>query len=478
MSEHAIQLSVILIEELFGELPSRVFFVLAFHGRLPFVGLVHHAQLSATQVKHSLSILIQQHLVLWYDPDNTGRAFYEADLPKAYALARSGKYIQIINDRTGYFPSDVVSSVILLGHVRVGDLTQTYFPPGGEGPLRELTASDQRLASDASHLDKPNDGSDEAIHTVDGLHTTISNLLVAGLLRPLHESHLRPAADNVAEAEHIVPRDSSIKSKKEEQVTWEMAVKQKLEDWRYGSNAEAKTNPLQQKGSKRPLEDSDNTPDGKRTKLIESRSDGLNALNGGSRSTQSGWLDNDLVVRVNHEKFAIIMRNQQLAALVDDSIGITTAKVYAELLCIAEPQLRKCKTEIDTSEGDDDEADWANLPQVSTKELGHLLQDLPDLSEALGYVDPSKISLKRLDHPKRTRRRRASLNQEFDEAEVEGPASSDENEEGMSVTSNSDIAESDSESRSSESDADDSSNKRKYKTPDTTPDSTPKTNGT
>ncbi|KAL9596304.1 MAG: hypothetical protein Q9179_004656, partial [Wetmoreana sp. 5 TL-2023] len=172
------------------------------------------------------------------------------------------------------------------------------------------------------------------------------------------------------------------------------------------------------------------------------------------------------------------MRNQQLAALVEDSIGTTTANVYTELLCIAEPQLRKCKTEIDTREADDDEADWANLPQVSTKELSHLLQDLPDLSEALGYVDPSKINLKRLDHPKRTRRRRASLDQDFDEAGVEGAASSDENEEGMSIVSKSDIAESDSEPRSSESDADDSSNKRKYKTPDTTPDSTPKTNGT
>ncbi|KAL8700155.1 MAG: hypothetical protein Q9201_005599 [Fulgogasparrea decipioides] len=295
MSEHAVQLSVLLVEEIFGALPSRVFLVLAFHGRLPFVGLVHHAQLSTTQVKHSLSILIQQHLVLWYDPDNTGRAFYEADLPNAYALARSGKYIQIINDRLGDFSSDVVSSVILLGHVRVGDLTQTYFHPGGEGPLHELLAPDQRLASGGNHSNKPNNGSDEAIHTVDGLHTTISNLLVAGLLRPLHESYLRPAADNVAEAEHTVPRDSSIKSK-EEQVTWEMAVKQKLEDWRYGSNEEAKTIPLQQKGSKRPLEDSDNIPDGKRTKLMESRSDGLNSFNGASRSTQSGWLDVGLLI--------------------------------------------------------------------------------------------------------------------------------------------------------------------------------------
>ncbi|KAI4274440.1 MAG: hypothetical protein L6R38_006099 [Xanthoria sp. 2 TBL-2021] len=483
MSEYATQLSVVLVNEIFGELPSQVFHALAFNGRLSFSGLVHHTRFSPVEVRHSLSVLIQQQLVLWYDPDNIGQAFYEANLENSYLLARSGKYIQLLKDRFEDFTSELISNVIILGHVRVGDLTRTYFPSIDErGPVSEIVASDRLSQLSDEHFVKPNGDTGKAVHTADELHSAISDLLGAGLLCLVHEWYFRSAADNIAEAEHVVPRDGSIKSKKQQEATWELDVQQKLEDWKYGSKADIKALAQNLHRKKRTFDgDLDELPTKKR-KLAGSRANGSHQIASDQELASSGWLDQNLVVRVNHEKLKIIMRNQQLVALAEESIGTPTSIVYAELLRAAEPQLRKCKNELYIAD-DDSEIELATLPQVSTDELKsikNLLHDPPDLSSALGNVDPSEIDLGRLLHKsKKPRKRRKSVQSDADEASVEGSTSSDESE-NTSNESESDRSTIDRNSNSmspSRGDKVHPSKGRNYKTPDTTPDTTPKTNG-
>ncbi|CAL8579458.1 RNA polymerase III subunit C82 [Xanthoria parietina] len=485
MSEYATQLSVVLVNGIFGELPSQVFHALAFNGRLSFSGLLHHTHFSPVEVRHSISVLIQQQLVYWYEPDNIGPALYEANLENSYLLARSGKYIQLLKDRFGDFASELVSNVIILGHVRIGDLTRTYFPSIDErGPLSEIVASDHLSQLSDEHPVKPNGDTEKHVHTVDELHSTISNLLGAGLLCLVHESYFRSAADNIAEAEHVVPRDGSIKSKKQQEATWELDVQQKLEDWRYGSKADMNTLAPNLQRTKRTFDGEHDELPTKKRKLAGLRAKGSDQIAGGQEIASSGWLDQDFIVRVNHEKLKIIMRNQQLVALAEESIGTATSTVYAELLRTAEPQLRKCKNELYIAD-DDPEIELATLPQVSTdklKAIKKLLHDLPDLSSALGKVDPSEIDLGRLLHKsKKPKKRRKSVQSDADEASVEGSASSDESEsENIANESESDRSTNDRYSNSnspSRGDNDHPSEGRNYKTPDTTPDTTPKTNG-
>lgn len=194
------------------------------------------------------------------------------------------------------------------------------------------------------------------------------------------------------------------------------------------------------------------------------------------RRTKTDPMQSNLIVRVNHEKFAILIRNQQLVDLVEESIGPATAKVYDELLHTAGPQLGNCKGELDCTVDDDDgeQKDFRNLPQVSSDDLGHLLHDLPDLADALGYADPSKINLYRLDHPKKVKRRRGSNQPNPDnEAVVDGSASPDESDGGGSDDGKSDISGVEHDSDFSKGD-DDYAKDRKHKTPDTTPDTSPK----
>ncbi|KAL8718481.1 MAG: hypothetical protein Q9225_004395 [Loekoesia sp. 1 TL-2023] len=442
MSEHATQLSVTLVDELFGELPS-------------------------------VGIYLPCHLVLWYDADNGGQALYEADVSNSYTLARSGRYFQLVKERLGDNAGNIILNFSILGHVRMGDLIRTYFPsPDERGPLHEVIPTDHRSCSNDNQFIELKASTHGDVHTVHDFQSTINDLLSAGLLCPVHESHFRPAADNITEAEHVVPRDNQIRSKREEQAAWELAVRKKLEHWKYGSEADTDVLARTQKGTKRTFDDDDDTPTVKKRKLMNLQSEGMNGTCSDPYLGDVGSLDNDRVLRINHEKLAVIMRNQQLVALVEESIGPITAKVYAAILHLAESQLRKCKTELDVSD-DDDEIDLLALPQVSTNELSRLMQDLPDLSDAIGYADPSRINLNILEHPKKTKRRPHSNDLDSQEALVEGSASSDESD-GKSDDSKSDMTGIDHDSDFTDGDEGYSSKTHKHKTPDTTPDTTPK----
>lgn len=459
MSEHATQLSVVLVEELFGELPSRVFDILAFHGRLPLPSLVHYTQLSPIEVRNILSVLIQQQLVLWYNPEHSGQALYEVDVQNAYALVRSGKYFELVRGRLGDTAGTVLSNYIALGHARVEDITQTYFPsPGEQGPLHEIITS--------AHYP----------HTTDSLYSTIGDLYGAGLLCAVNESHFRPAADNINEAEQAVPRDGQIRAKKDEQAAWELAVLKKLEDWKYGSTKDIDVVGRMQRGSKRLLDDGADHPVGKKRKVTSSQPTTMYNPGVSSYPAGSDRLNNDLILRPDHEKFAILMRNQQLTAFVKESIGSATATIYATILHLVEPQLRKCKNDSHAPDNDqNNEFDLSSLPQISTKEINDTIGDFPDLSDALGYADPSKIKPNLLEHPKKVKRRHGSGDVDLGEASVDGSASSDESD-GGSNDSKSDTAgiDHDSDSDSTNGDVDKSSKYNNHKTPDTTPDTTPK----
>ncbi|KAL8872867.1 MAG: hypothetical protein Q9174_001576 [Haloplaca sp. 1 TL-2023] len=447
MSEYAIQFAVLLVDELFGELPSRVFHTLAFLGRLQFSSLVHHTQIAPVEIRHCLSVLIQQHLVLWSDSDDSTKTSYEANLSNAYALARSGKYIQLIEGRFDRVSRDVLSNILVLGHARVGDLTSTYFPPPGEPrPFQEYMSTDHRDLIEEDDL------------SVDKLHSAISSLLVSGFVRPLHESYLRPAADNLVEAQHTVPLDSTVKLKKDAHATWESSVKQKLDDWKYGTPSETKLHRQPHGGTKRGLDDPENAPIGKKAKLIDTKNEAR------SHSGKNGWLDENPVLRVNHEKFAIMMRNQQLVALVKESLGPVSACVYSELLRLAESQIRKCQDELSS---EDEKLDVSTLAQVSTTELEHVFLTLSDLSDALGNAD-GQMDTEHADPSKSN-----GLHDRTEEAEVDGLGNPEKDKDTAPVDNTSDAEDSDTGSASS-TDEERPGKRTRYKTPDTTPDSTPK----
>ena len=208
-------------------------------------------------------------------------------------LVRSGKYLELLRDRLGDAATGLISDIIVLGHVRIGDLTRTYFPSVDErGPLSEIIASNHPPQRGGKQTVGPDDDAGgKVVHTIDELHSAIGDLLGAGLLCLIHASYFRSPADNLAEAEHAVPRDGSIKSKKQQEATWELDMQQKLEDWKYGSKSEIQglTQSLQR--TKRTLDAHQDGLPPKKRKIVHSRSESSHQNTTDQEPTSSGWLD-------------------------------------------------------------------------------------------------------------------------------------------------------------------------------------------
>lgn len=357
---------------------------------------------------------------------------YEADLTKSYGLVRSGKYIKIAEDRFGEFAGGVVSNLLLLGHARIGDLAQAYkvAPPNDNQGNLEGTQDFPNISA-ASLKSKQAEDIKFRGPTLEALHITLCDLLQAGLVTPVHESHFRSDADNRSEAEKEVPRPDKWagKFKLEQQAEWERGVLQKLHDWRHGAQSARDEVATLRKGMKRPLEDPDSIHDFKRLRLylpISKETITSTGYEYEPKISSTGYLDDNLVVRVNHYKFDVLAKNIRLTDLAENCIGQSTANVYAEVLRKLEPKVLQCKP-FGKSPEDEDESDLGDLPQVCTHELAALLKGSTEFSGAIGQTDPDKIDLTIIDHRKKLRRKESS-NDLPNDVDVVGDASSDEDE--------------------------------------------------
>jgi DNA-directed RNA polymerase III subunit RPC3 len=68
--------------------------------------------------------LIQQNLIYHCPGDKAegGRTFYEANTDAAYALVRSGKVMDLVEEKFGPYEKDVMQNILLHGHVQVSNL--------------------------------------------------------------------------------------------------------------------------------------------------------------------------------------------------------------------------------------------------------------------------------------------------------------------------------------------------------------------
>lgn len=402
------------------------------HGRLPFRILLRHSRLSPRQLRHSLAVLIQQHLTLWHTSDDDVTT-YEANLTTVYALVRSGKYIKLAEDRAGEFAGQIISNLLLLGHARVGDLAKAYVFTSSKDVNGGAGTSHGFRTTSPTHLSKPKAQSyaKEGGPTLESLHQALSDLLQARILSVVHESHFRSDADNRIEAEREVPNVDKWQSKlkKDQQLEWEKRVERKLRDWKYGTEHDMNEIIALQRGKKRPREEPELNLNSKRQRLHNSREEiGAGKFDSEQQTSNKVYLDNDIVLRVNHEKLDVMIRNQRLAQLAEQCIGSTTATVYAELLHQLEHDLYQCKPFPIHPEDVDDESRLGRLPQVEIHKLEALLKRPINFAAAIAQVDPSQIDTSMIDHRKKLRRRAAAKVNFANEAIVIGDASTDEDD--------------------------------------------------
>ena len=375
------ELCALLIDEVYGELPSRIFSVLLSRGRSSVGQLGQYTSMTQKQLRHGLAVLIQQNLLYYYVDHDTKTATYEANPDPAYNLIRIGKILEMVESAYGPAVKDVMQSLLLLGQTRVSDLKAAY-----EGKIRRSTEAAQHASLDADMVDgeappvakKPT----LPVKSVAQLNSIICRLAEAELVDVVHGLTLVSPEDVYKDVEERVTRvkfPGGVKGGKGK-AEFEEAVAMELCKVRRES-----------KSLKRKLEDSG--PAAKRRKLLNGAgANGVNGVNGDHEPEGDPVLDPRLVIRVNYEKCIVELRNRRLQQFASEMIGDTTSYVYAVMLKQITKRISRCHTDPRMDIGDMGDEDGTGQRVVTTTEI---LDNLPTT------VDPwnglAKVSLNRIN---------------------------------------------------------------------------------
>jgi DNA-directed RNA polymerase III subunit RPC3 len=156
--------------------------------------------------------MVQMHLVYHYTSTEDGMTHYEANMDSAYNLIRTGKVLEVVEERLGSYAAQVMSAIAYRGHVQIGDLETLP-------ELRVKNIKNHSLNGTSHDVDNPEyNGEDEnenATNGVDGdgltngdhpasnnrLHATLKYLAGHGYICRVRETHFQSLADNTMEAE-------------------------------------------------------------------------------------------------------------------------------------------------------------------------------------------------------------------------------------------------------------------------------------
>jgi hypothetical protein len=295
-----------------------VYAVLAYSGRHPVREIVQRSNLSTRHVKSALVVLVQ-HLLVRHHTES-GETFYTANGDMAYNVAfRFGKMARMVRERLGEPAAEVLHNVATLGHARVGDLVENYFAKKDSEPGKSNGVDEGQKVKSANQL-----------------HRILDQLLHSGFLCVvtrqafMTEYDIAVAAEQT-EYERLGGRE--LKAAKDKKAFREDIEKRKRK-WRDHAHRHATDG---------------GDPESKRRRMAFLLSSGLNPKTHNDAALDDGFrLADDICVRLNYEKCAVIMRNEQLVELAHRYIGETTSQVYAALLRSIEREWPRCYDPMDS----------------------------------------------------------------------------------------------------------------------------------
>jgi DNA-directed RNA polymerase III subunit RPC3 len=348
---------------------QRVFSVLARFGRQRLADVARFSYLNRRQISSALVILVQQHLIARTTPDPAEPdqpTFYEIDWQHSYALVRCGRVVKLVQDRFDLRTANVVSNLLTLGHTRIADLTDAYFPPdtdsdagsddgvvNGVGLKRKrngapvngtngkvngtgahVNGDGASTGADSTHTNGAKKEDDGSIHSVDSLYEIIHNLMKKGWLIKVEESQYLSAGDF-----HQMCRQEAIKK-----VCKGPIPEGKKEIAQVASSTQREKRRVRDAWLEPPqclelvchAKSSSHKMNNKRLK-INGGNDWSRSANGDPASEVA-----ELVIRVNPGKIAVAMRTEQLVDLVEQRLGDVTADIYRIMLESLEDRIGHC----------------------------------------------------------------------------------------------------------------------------------------
>ncbi|KAJ0107273.1 DNA-directed RNA polymerase III subunit RPC3 [Diaporthe amygdali] len=403
------ELCALLVDDVYGELPSRIFAALMSKGRSSIPQLIQYTSLTTRQLRHGLVVLVQNNLLYW--KVESGHAIYAPNVDAAYNIVRIGKILDMIGAVYGEEEKEVTQNLLSMGHAKVEDLRDAY-----QAKFKQAARLATTVNGDADHDDEDESGEAKKdsktglyVKSLEQLDDVLCRLIQAELVVTVTESSFRSLDDKYKALEDEIIKTffaGGVRGTK---------GKEDYASRRAKRLREVRDEPLSLKGT---LQSKISVS--KRRKLS-----GWSYTNGGGASESDLIIDGDVALRVNYDKCAVELRNQQLTHVVLEVYGETTAEVYATLLQQLSKKISRCRSDPEVDIDDDEE--YPHDRRVSTNEVYDNLSPSLDVSAGIGKVGA-----------KATDRKSANQIQEHppdmkklpnDEAEVEGEASSDEDEE-------------------------------------------------
>ncbi|KKZ63191.1 DNA-directed RNA polymerase III subunit rpc3 [[Emmonsia] crescens] len=419
MSQYAAELCKLLITDNFGELYSLIFSYLLYHGRQPLPRIVQNTRLSPRQVRHGLAVLIQQHLIYHYTSLDDGITYYEASWRTAYNLVRSGRILQLVEEKFGDYAAKVLSTILDLGHVRISYL-ETLPQLRPQAPSKAGKVTTINGLNGARHAyeegEKDNNGVDpegeeqDAVggleNGVDGdrnepaasqLHPTLRSLAGYGYIMRVRDAHFQSPSDLVDDAERAISSRSDVRGLKGKklQEAIDAGVETYIKEKTDGTISQGPLGGGFPRGTKRRAGKSTTNSSNKRAKLENVPGSGEDEddddfYGDDYMDGDAAPMDPNMVIRVNYQKFEVALRNRRLVRLAEQHISSVTSQVYETLLDRIELQTPACRKQLErVPEGEEGEQYSVAIP------LHTILDDLDpdlDLSGSMAGAEP-KISL-------------------------------------------------------------------------------------
>jgi DNA-directed RNA polymerase III subunit RPC3 len=185
-----------------------MFTILLRRGRLTTRLLQEHTQLNRRQLRHGLALLIQQNLVYHFFDVDTEETMYEANQAAAYALIRSGKFMEVAEGKYGSTGLDAVHSLLLLGQAKVSDLVDTCVEREHKRKQKKHkhNGGANGGANDSGVVNGMNGDSENYGYT-ENLESTLFQLLQAGYVEPVTRRLFRSPTDTRNEIEKNILKE-------------------------------------------------------------------------------------------------------------------------------------------------------------------------------------------------------------------------------------------------------------------------------
>ncbi|KAI2626829.1 RNA polymerase III subunit RPC82 [Xylaria nigripes] len=401
VTKNAAELCTLLVNEIYGQLPSRIVAALLARGRSTVRDLALHTSLNPKQVRHGLALVLQHSLVFYHTDHDTAITMYEANPRAAYHLVRVGKILDTIEINYGTTAKILVNDLMMLGHVEIAELVR-YHRSKHNRKKTTIDRDDDDEHDLENGLDNTynDDGEDPTFTNLNGtshgtpgdqkliqpeeIYEALAQLIAAGILESVSPSMFQSPQDLKASVEQECAKEfpNGIRGAK---VTAEFDLLVKSQIKAIGAERATVKRKLQASALYEPSNI-------KRRKLANGgMSNGFAGDSGGSILQDE---NHNTTIRLNFDKCLVELRNRKLTEHAEDFIGETTAQVFSALLAALCRKVYRCQHDQHTIMTEEEEDTYFTGVRATTEEVLEHLPPGVDMSTGIGTASEEDIDIR------------------------------------------------------------------------------------